>query len=411
MTAEPIVIVGGGLASARVVEGYRGAGGEAAITLVSADDTVPYHRPPLSKGLLRGEAEPGDILVQPESWYEEQVVDVRLGTEVDGLDTAARRLSLAGGGSLEYGTLVIATGASPRTLPIPGIDLTGVHTYRRIADALAVREAAAEARQALVIGGSFIGAEVAASLRRLGLEVTLIEMGDRLMPALSSDELSAQLADLYRAEGVELLLGERIEELRGNGRLLTGARTVSGADLEAYLAVIGVGVQPSVGFLEESGLELDDGIVVDERFRASADGVYAVGDVARFPDRVFGRPRRIEHWSNANAQGAHLGSVLAGGRSAYDEISVFFTELFGFKLQVLGDLDGGVDEVVLRGSVAERQLLGFYLRGGRLIGAVLAGQAADLAGEVKQLVRAQPEPLDRERLRDPSVRPSAAFAA
>ncbi len=405
------MILGGGLASARVAEGYRGAGGEEKMVIVSADDVPPYNRPPLSKGVLRGELEPQATLVEPESWYADNGVELRLETEVERVETDAHLLRLAEGGTLAYGTLVVATGARPRTLPIPGADLAGVHTYRRLADALAVRDAAADARRALVIGGSFIGAEVAASLRRRGLEVTLIEMGDRLMPALASDVLSAQLAELYRDEGVELKLGDRVEKLRGDGGQVTGARTVSGAEIEASLAVVGVGVQPNVEVLEGGGIEVDDGVIVDELFQSSVDDVYAVGDVARFPDPVFGRARRIEHWSNANGQGAHLGRILAGERTAYDQISVFFTELFGLKLQVLGDLDGGVDDVVLRGSVAERKLLGFYLREDRLVGAVVAGQEADVTDELKELLRAQPAAAELDRLQDESVSPAAAFAS
>ena len=409
MARDPIVIVGGGLASARVVEEYRNAGGEAMITLLSADERPPYHRPPLSKGFLRGEVEADEVLVQPESFYEESVVDLRLGVEVDGVDTAARELSLAGGESIPYGTLVIASGARPQRLPAPGVDLGGVHYFRTLADADAVREAAAGARKALVVGGSFIGAEVGASLRALGLEVTLVELGDRLMPALRSADLSAQLADLYREKGVALLLGERIEEFRGNGRLLIGASTASGQELEAFLAVVGIGVEPNVGFVEGSGIELDDGIAVDDRFRTSADRVYAIGDVARFPDAVFGRSRRIEHWSNANAQGMHLGRQLAGARKRYDEISVFFTNLFGLELRVLGDLDEPADELVLRGSVEERRLLGFYLRDGVLVGAVLSGQAQDMMEEVKGLLRQRPRAPDRGRLLNEALRPAAVF--
>ncbi len=157
-------------------------------------------------------------------------------------------------------------------------------------------------------------------------------------------------------------------------------------------------MQPNVGLAEGTGAEIDNGIVVDERFRTSVDGVYAVGDVARFPDPVAGHPRRIEHWSNAHAQGAYLGRVLAGSRAPYDKVAVFFTQLFDVKLQVLGDLDGGVHEVVLIGSVAERRVLGFYLRDGRVVGAVLTGQAADVVERVKEVVREQPDADDPEAL-------------
>ena len=410
MAKDPIVIVGGGRAAASLIDAYREAGGDALITVLSAEEHPPYNRPPLSKGVLRGEMEPLDALVYPLEEYEDMVVELRLETPVEAVDTEAHTVLLAGGDPLPYGTLVIASGTRPRTLAVPGADLPAVHTYRTLTDASAIRGEAPAARKALVVGGSFIGSEVAASLRMLGLDVTIVEMGDRLVPALASATLSDQVADLYREHGVELLLGEQIEEFRANGRMLTGARTGSGREIEAFLAVVGVGVEPNVDFLAGSGLELDNGIVVDDRFRTSAKDVYAVGDVARFDDVVAGRHRRVEHWSNADSQGALLGRNLAGGRTGYAEVSAFFTKLFDLQLQVLGDPDGGVDEVVIRGSIPERSLLGFYLRDDRLVGAVVVGQGADMIEELKALLREQPKVSDRSRLANENVRPAAIFA-
>jgi NADPH-dependent 2,4-dienoyl-CoA reductase/sulfur reductase-like enzyme len=309
-----------------------------------------------------------------------------------------------------YGTLVIASGATPRTLPLPGADLPAVHTFRTLDDATTVHAEALEARKALVVGGSFIGSEVAASLRILGLEVTIVERGERLVPQLGSAELSDQIADLYREQGVELLLGEQLEELKANGRMLVGARTKSGIDIEAFVAVVGVGVEPEVGLLEGSGIEVDNGVVVDDHFRASVADVYAIGDVARFQDVIVGRPRRIEHWSNANAQGIHLGRNLAGKSTRYEHVAMFFTKMFDLQLQVLGDPDGGVDEVVLRGSVASGHLLGLYLREERLVGAVVVGQTADMVEELTTLLRDQPKLSDRSHLTTDGVRPVALFA-
>jgi NTE family protein len=407
---DAIVVIGGGLATATLVDSYREAGGEEVITVLSADDRPPYHRPPLSKGFLRGDVEDeADTYVHEPKFYEENVVELRLDTRVSAVDTAAREVELEGGERVPYGRLVLASGASPRTLPLEGADLVGVHTYRTLADATTVREEAAEAHKALVIGGSFIGAEVAASLRMRGLDVTLVEMGERLMPALGSQEVSDQLADLYREQGVELLLGDSIKELRSNGRLLTGAVTGSGHEVEAYLAVVGIGVEPNVSFLDPDLIELDNGVVVDDHFRTSADGVYAIGDVARFHDSVFGRSRRIEHWSNANAQGNYLGKLLAGASAPYEEISVFFTQLFDVKLQVLGDLEGGVDDVLLLGSLAEGRLIGLHRRDGKVIGVVLHGQPADVVEQAKAILRAQPEADDAEELlADPRFRPATA---
>ena len=408
---DPIVIVGGGRAAASLVDAYREEGGEALITILSAEPHPPYNRPPLSKFILRGEMPPEDSYVHSAEEYEDRLVELRLDTRVEAVDTDARTVRVAGGDTIPYGTLVLATGARPRKLPLPGIDLPAVHTFRTLEDSTTVAAEAADARKALVVGGSFIGSEVAASLRMIGLEVTIVELAERLVPQLGSAELSEQVADLYRERGVELLLGEQLEELKANGQMLVGARTKSGIDIEAFVAVVGVGVEPEVGFLEGSGIDVDNGVVVDEHFRASAEDVYAIGDVARFQDVIVGRPRRIEHWSNANAQGRHLGRSLAGRSTPFEHVASFFTKMFDVQLQVLGDPDGGVDEVFLRGSIASGHLLGLYLREERLVGAVLVGQAGDMAEELTELLREQPQLTDRSHLTTDGVRPAALFAA
>jgi 3-phenylpropionate/trans-cinnamate dioxygenase ferredoxin reductase subunit len=408
MAKDPIVIVGGGRAAASLIDAYREAGGDALITVVSEDEQPPYNRPPLSKGVLRGEMEPNAALVHTAEEYDDLAVELRLDTTVESIDTDAHAVAIADGETIPYGTLVIASGSRPRTLAVPGADLPAVHTFRTLADAVAVKEEASEARKAVVVGGSFIGSEVAASLSMLGLEVSIVEMGDRLVPALASPELSEQVAELYREHGVELALGEQIEEFNANGLMLTGVRTASGLTIEAFLAVVGVGVVPNVDFLDGSGLELDNGIVVDDHFRASVADVYAIGDVAHFDDVIVGRRRRIEHWSAADSQGAYLGRNLAGGRAGYEAVSAFFTKMFDLQLQLLGDTEGA-DEVVLRGSIAERNLLGFYLREERLIAAVVVGQAGDMVEELKALLREKPPVSDRSRLANKSVRPAAVF--
>jgi NADPH-dependent 2,4-dienoyl-CoA reductase/sulfur reductase-like enzyme len=286
----------------------------------------------------------------------------------------------------------------------------GVHTYRTLADAEAVIREAEDAHSAIVIGGSFIGAEAAASLRTRGLAVTIVEMGATLMPQLRCPELSAELVDLYRSEGIDVLLETQLEELTGNGRLLTGARTKEGQTVEGFLAIVGVGVVPNVELAHEAGADVDNGVVVDERFRTSLDDVYAVGDVARYPDPTTGRSRRIEHWSNANAQGGHLGRQLAGASEAYDILPVFFTQLFDRKFQVLGDVEPAVD-CVLRGSLADGRLVGFHLsEESRLVGAVVHGQPADVVAELEAVIRERPVVDDPTRLTDDSLRPAEAAA-
>lgn len=391
-----IVIVGGGLAAASLVGAYREAGGAAPVTILSADDRPPYNRPPLSKGLLRGEVVAETTYVHPAAFYAERGVDLRLGEAVTTIDTTARTVT-TGSGSHPYERLVIASGTRPRALPVPGAELAGVHTYRTLGDAEAVRAEAAEARAALVVGGSFIGSEVAASLRLLGLEVTIVELGERLMPALASEELSRQLLELYRDRGVGVRLREGVAELLGESGRVRGARLASGEELAADLVVVGVGVAPNTSFLEGSALALDDGVVVDEGFRTSVEDVYAVGDVARYPDRVTGRRRRIEHWTAANAQGAHLGRLLAGSDAPYDELAVFFTQLFDRKLQVLGDPDGGVDDVVVTGDLTAG-LLALYVRGGHAVGAVVSGVPEETVAQVRAVARERPELAVAEEL-------------
>lgn len=413
MAADPehIVVVGGGLAAGRLAVEYRAAGGEASLTILSAEPDPPYNRPPLTKGFLRGELEREETLVQEPAAYEDEVVELRLDATVERIDPDGHVVELVGGETVSYGQLVVATGARPRPLPLPGGDLVGVHTYRTLADAQAVRSAAEDAHSAIVVGGSFIGAEAAASLRLRGLEVTLVEMGPALMPQLRAPELSTQLLELYRDEGIEVLLETELAELTGNGRLLTGAHTKDGRTVEGYLAIVGIGVVPNVELAEAAGAEVDDGIVVDERFRTSLADVYALGDVARYPDTTSGRLRRIEHWSNASAQGAHLGRQLAGARAAYDELPVFFTQLFDKKFQVLGDVEQAT-HCVLRGSVADGRVLGFHLTDEeRLVGAVVHGESADVVAELKSLVRDRPVIDDPVRLADENLRPVEAVGA
>lgn len=410
MPETGIVIVGGGLTAARVVQSYREAGGDEPVTVLSADAWPPYHRPPLSKGFLRGEAQAEDALVEPASWYAEHGVDLRLETRVEDVDLDGRTVGLAGGERLPWSRLVLASGARPRRLPVPGADLPGVHLYRTIADASAVREAAERARRALVVGGGFIGMETAASLRRRGLEVTQVDLAPRLFAALGVPEVSASLERLYRDRGVEVVLEDAIAEFRGDGAL-AGAVTKGGLEVEADLAIVGIGVEPWTGYLEGTAVALDDGVVVDERFRTSVEDVYAAGDVARFHDPVFGRMRRVEHWSNADYQGKRLGRALAGEDAPYDHVASFFTELFGTKIGVLGDPDGGFDDVVVRGSLEEGRVLAFYLRDDRLVGVLVSGVDADTQGALTELLREQPRVGDRSLLASEGAEPEAAFAS
>jgi NADPH-dependent 2,4-dienoyl-CoA reductase/sulfur reductase-like enzyme len=377
-----LMIVGGGLASARAIKSYREAGGEGRVALVSQDAVLPYHRPPLSKGYLRGETDETPF-VEGESFYLDNDVDVLLGTSVSALSLGTRSLTTERGQRYGYEQLLIATGARPRRLNVPGSDLDGVFTLRSLADSGAIRDAARGSNRAVVVGGGFIGMEVAASLRRLRLAVTLIHKGSGLFDQLRSPELSDQLASLYRERGVELLFEHEVAEFGGEHGL-AHVETKSGIRVDADFAVVGVGVVPNVEFLAQSGLMLENGVVVNERFETAAPGVHAVGDVANFYDPLYQRRRRVEHWSNANYQGTAVGRILAGTGGGYDTVSSFFSEVFGTTIKVFGDTTHAT-QLSVEGSL-ESGFLASYGEGDRLVGAIVAGQSEELEAHVKGLL-------------------------
>jgi NADPH-dependent 2,4-dienoyl-CoA reductase/sulfur reductase-like enzyme len=379
-----LVIAGGGLTAARAIKSYRKSGGDGPIALASKERDLPYHRPALSKRYLRGETTDAPF-VEDADFYRDHEVEVLLETTATAVDTQARTLT-TDAGTFQYDKLLIATGATPRLLALPGAGLEGVYALRTLRDSQAIRAAAASAERAVVVGGGFIGMEVAASLRQLGLPVTLIHLGRGLFDQLGSDALSKELAALYRGNGVELLLEE---EAAGFGsddqRRLSYLETKSGICVEAEIAVVGVGVVPNVDFLADSGLTLADGVVVDERFQTRAPGVFAAGDVANFYDPLYGRQRRIEHWSNANYQGTEVGKILAGTGAGYDTVSSFFSEIFGVTLKVFGDV-GRFDDQTTVGSLTSGTLLITYGDGGRLVGALTVGASDELEVALKGLI-------------------------
>jgi NADPH-dependent 2,4-dienoyl-CoA reductase/sulfur reductase-like enzyme len=397
-SGDGLVIVGGGLSTGRAIKSYRVSGGDGPITLFSKDSHVPYHRPPLSKKFLRGEAEVEDTLVEPEQFYRDHDVDLQLETAVAELDLRERRLRLADGGEKAFDKLLIASGATPRKLDVPGADLEGVLALRTLDDSTRIREAAKDARHAVIVGAGFIGMEVAASLSQLGLEVTLVHRGKGLFEVLRARPVTQFLQDLYAQHGVELVLGDEVASFNGFSKL-DSVETKRGRVAQAELAVVGVGVAPWVDWLESCGLPLDDGVVVNERFETGPEGVWAVGDVARFYDPVFGKYRRIEHWSHANYSGAKVGELMAGKDGAYDVVSTFFSEVFGFTFRLLGDVDD-VEGIVYRGSLEERDATVFYLLEGRLVGALVVGQDEETENRLKELLARQAPIDDPDRLGD-----------
>ena len=377
-----LVIAGGGLTAARAIESYRAAGGGGRIALVSDEDVLPYHRPALSEKYLRGEMTDAPM-VEDEAFYVDHDVEVLLGAAVTSVDPGTRFVT-TGEGALAYEKLLIATGASPRRLRVPGAELDGVFSLRTLEDSQRIRDAAGLAKRAAVVGGGFIGMEAAASLRQLGVEVTLLHRGAGLFDLLGSRELSKQLLALYLEHGIEVLLEEQFAGFGGDGRL-EHVETKSGLCVGADLAVVGVGVVPNVGLLEGSGLAVDNGVVVNERFETTAPAVYAAGDVANFFDPLYGRRRRIAHWSNANYQGTEVGRILAGQGDRYDVVSSFFSEVFGATVKVFGDVTR-FDELTTAGTL-DSGLVASYGDQGRLVGALTVGQSEEIESLAKELIR------------------------
>lgn len=391
-----LVVVGGGLTAARAIRSYREAGGGGRVALLAKEAALPYHRPALSKRYLRGETTDAPF-VEDEAFYAEHGVDLELDTAAVAVDPALREVTASDGARYGYRKLLVATGARPRRLDVPGVGLAGVHSLRTLADSEAIRDAAGRAERAVVVGGGFVGMEVAASLRALDLEVSLLDRGARVFAQLGSSQLSDELGDLYREHGVELLLDEQISSFDGGSELAV-VTTTGGRRIEADLAVVGIGVVPALEALDGSGIALDNGILVDERYETSAAGVYAAGDVANFLDPLFGRRRRIEHWSNASYQGTEVGKVLAGRPGGYDKVSSFFTEVFGVTLKVFGDV-GRFDDLAAEGSLGERDFVAYYGERGRLRGALAIGRSKESEARLEELI-ARAAPFASARLRE-----------
>jgi NADPH-dependent 2,4-dienoyl-CoA reductase/sulfur reductase-like enzyme len=376
-----LVVVGASLAGFRAAEELRALGHDGPIALVGDEPHRPYERPPLSKQILAGTQDVERAAIHPATGSVDDLdLDWHLGAPATGLDLAARRVLLAGGAEVPFDGLVIATGATPRRLP--GTDhLAGVHTLRTLDDCLAIRAALdASPRRVVVVGAGFIGAEVAATCRGLGLEVSLVEALPVPLERALGVEMGAVMADVHRDHGVDVRLGVGVVAIEGGTRV-ERVRLTDGTLLDADLVVVGVGVVPSTDWLEGSGLTLDNGVLCDETC-AAAPGVVAAGDVARWPNATFGEVMRVEHWDNAVEMGAHAARTLLAGPEAarpYAPVPWFWSDQYDRKVQLAGRSGAGDEVAVVAGSVDERRFVAFYGRAGRLVGVLGMNQPAKVA--------------------------------
>lgn len=368
MTASNgIVIVGGGLAAARTAEQLRRSEYAGPVTIISDEAHLPYDRPPLSKEVLRKELD--DVALKPREWYDENDITLRLGAAATGLDTEAQTVTLADGTVIGYDELVIATGLVPRRIPsLP--DLEGIRVLRSFDESLALREHASAAQRAVVIGAGFIGCEVAASLRSIGVDVVLVEPQPTPLASVLGELIGGLVARLHREEGVDVRLGVGVAEVRGDGRVDTVMLT-DGSELAADLVVIGIGSHPATDWLEGSGIELDNGVVCDEAGRTSAPHVWALGDVASWRDTT-GHQARVEHWSNvADQTRVVVPAMLGQDVSAAVVVPYFWSDQYDVKIQCLGEPEA--TDVVHLVEDDGRKFLAYYERDGVLVGVVGGG--------------------------------------
>ena len=366
-----VVVVGASLAGLSALEALRQAGYEGELIAVGAEAALPYDRPPLSKQILQGHWEPDKAALRDQGQYDALGVTWHLGRRATALDVAARTVALDDGEPLAYDGLVIATGATPRWLP-GSQDMAGIHVLRTLDECVAIRAELETESRLCVVGAGFIGAEVAASARALGVDVTVLEALPAPLARAFPAELGAACAGLHLDQGVDLRCGVTVAGFEGDDRV-TGVRLGDGSVVEADVVVVGVGVVPETGWLESSGLTLDNGVVCDATCATSAPGVVAAGDIARWPNNLFGETMRVEHWSNAVEQGAAAAQrLLAGPGEAVDfaPVPYFWSDQYDTKIQFLGRCCPTDELHVVDGSLEERRFVALFGRDGRLIGAL-----------------------------------------
>jgi 3-phenylpropionate/trans-cinnamate dioxygenase ferredoxin reductase subunit len=405
---EQFVIVGAGLAGAKAAETLRGEGFKGQIVLIGEEAVRPYERPPLSKAHLLGTAGLDTAFVHDPDWYAAHDVELRTGTAVESIDRADRAVVLAGGDRVHYDRLLLATGSSPRKLDVPGADLGGVFYLRTMADSENLAKRLVDGAQVVVIGGGWIGLEVAAAARSHGASVTVVEMTVLPLQRVLGGEVARVFQNLHEAYGVAFKCSTGVRELRGDGEVRSVVLT-DGTELPADLVVAGVGIWPNVDLAEASGLDVGNGVVTDAALRTSDSSIFAAGDVALSHNPLLDRSIRVEHWANALNGGPAAARSMLGQTVSYDRVPYFFSDQYDLGLEYSGYAEpGGYDLVVFRGSTEivdgkAPEFLAFWLSGGR----VLAGMNVniwDAQDDIQRLVRAGygGTTVDPAALADPS---------
>ncbi|PJM97086.1 NAD(P)/FAD-dependent oxidoreductase [Streptomyces sp. CB01373] len=409
---QTFVIVGGGLAGAKAAETLRAEGFNGRVILVCDERDHPYERPPLSKGYLLGKEERDSVFVHEPAWYAQNDIELHLGQTVVAIDRAAKTVHYGDDGThVRYDKLLLATGAEPRRLDIPGTDLAGVHHLRRLAHAERLKHVLTHLGRdnghLVIAGGGWIGLEVAAAAREYGAEVTVVQTAATPLHSALGPELGALFAELHRERGVRFRFGARLTEIVGQDGMVLAVRTDDGEEHPCHDVLAAIGAAPRVALAESAGLELADrahggGIKVDERLRTSDPDIYAAGDVAAFPHGLFDTRLRVEHWANALNGGPAAARAMLGQEVLYDRVPYFFTDQYDLGMEYSGWAPpGSYDEVVIRGDAGKREFIAFWVKEGR----VLAGMNVnvwDVTDPIQHLIRTRAQ-VDTEALADPHV--------
>jgi len=367
--AYKYLIIGGGLAGASAAKGIRELDKTGSIVIVGAEKHLPYDRPPLSKKLWFGKKKVEEIFIHGNEFYSQNNIELKLGVNISTLDSNQKRVTTDAGLKLGYEKLLIATGGTPRKLSIPGGDLDGVYYYRYLDDYLRIRSEAAEGRSAVIIGGGFIGSEVAAALNINKIDVTMVFPGEYLVDRVFPEYLGRAIQKKFVERGVKILGKDKPVSISKNGKMFI-TQTEGGKRLESDIVIVGVGIEPSVRFAEVAGIKTSNGLVVDEYLRTSDSNIYAAGDNAVFPYKVLGKTMRLEHWDNALNQGAQAGRNMAGANEAYTYMPYFFSDLFDFGYEAVGEISSRLETFADWQKEFETGVI-YYLKEGIVVGAMM----------------------------------------
>jgi len=399
MTKPTFVIVGASLTGAKAAEELRTGGFDGRILLIGAEPERPYERPPLTKDYLRGESEREQAYVHPADFYARQEIELVTGVTVTAVEPGRSQVTLDDGRAVGYDRLLLATGAEPRRLQVPGADLDGIHYLRTLADSDLLRERLASRGRVVVVGAGWIGSEFAASARQRGCEVTVVDPMPLPIERIFGSEIGAFYRDVHRQHGVTLLLGDGVASFEGDGAV-TRARTAGGREIECDFVVAGIGVIPRTGLAAEAGLTTSNGIVVSAGLQTSAPGIFAAGDVANAWHPSYQRQVRVEHWANALHQGPAVARAMLGQQVSYDRTPYFFSDQYDVGMEYSGYAPEW-DEVVFRGDRAAGEFIAFWLRDGRVV-AGMNVNVWEVNADVEALIRSGAK-VDAGALADPDV--------